>query len=450
MRYGTPINTYFITQGPEDIPTPEELALENRIGEPLNDAVSASNYGFWSGRRPLDHEIDNVDSKMDEGTSPLYRSISKGSQAIFDLLMDSGADPTRTDDGGRDALTYAAVFSELAMLKRLMSYNEAIVRKDTDESASTSSSTTEEPTGEFRATLSVNRRDKVRGTRHTSTVCGPTPRRTTAAAYYSTSPSPSCGPPTQAAPYATSTTARRRHPNRPPSVTLAASLATSLVFSSARILTLQPARDTDNPLPQPLLFNLGRVFPSVRSMDMGKAQQLGEEAVVKTVDDLPSLRAEAVVKTIDDLPSLRVVWDGQADEGGEDGAGRDDKGSSEKEKGKGMEHRIRHISQRILRYPTLLRCCGGRGGRWGADEGELLVWSRLFPTSIKAITTLPKLDYITLTTDDALPVESLHDDGEAGVAERLSPHGFAAVQTGPCSVELCCIGRGCPSRRASD
>jgi len=55
---------YFITQGPEDIPTPEELALENRIGEPLNDAVSASNYGFWSGRRPLDHEIDNVDSKM--------------------------------------------------------------------------------------------------------------------------------------------------------------------------------------------------------------------------------------------------------------------------------------------------------------------------------------------------------------------------------------------------
>ncbi|CEM02284.1 unnamed protein product [Vitrella brassicaformis CCMP3155] len=185
---------YFITQGPEDIPTPEELALENRIGEPLNDAVNASNYGFaerWiraggispdtpdkSNRRPLDHAIDNVDIKMvrllldlgadlnyntnkDEGISPLHRSISKGSRAIFDLLMDRGADPTRTDDGGRDALTYAAIFGELAMLKRLMTYNEAIVRKDTDEGASISTSTTEEATGDFRSTLNVNRRDKM-------------------------------------------------------------------------------------------------------------------------------------------------------------------------------------------------------------------------------------------------------------------------------------------------
>ncbi|CEM18746.1 unnamed protein product [Vitrella brassicaformis CCMP3155] len=120
----------------------------------------------------------------------------------------------------------------------------------------------------------------------------------------------------------------------------------------ARTLTLQPARDTDNPLPQPLLFNLGRVFPSVRSMDMGKAQQLGEEAVVKTVDDLPSLRAVRFARqpschgvfpaVVQDSggPLLRIkcafhkcrdgsgdwsVWEGPADEGGEDGAGGADR-----------------------------------------------------------------------------------------------------------------------------
>ena len=68
------------------------------------------------------------------------------------------------------------------------------------------------------------------------------------------------------------------------------SLLPKLVFTSASTLTLQPATDTDHPLPQPLLFNLGRVFPSVRCVDLGRAQQLGEEAVVKTIDDLPSLR----------------------------------------------------------------------------------------------------------------------------------------------------------------
>ncbi|CEL97908.1 unnamed protein product [Vitrella brassicaformis CCMP3155] len=288
-------------------------------------------------------------------------------------------------------------------------------------------------------------------------------------------------------------------------LTLAASLATSvtfstslaedniiqafyfllpkLVFSSARTLTLQPATDTDNPLPQPLLFNLGRVFPSVQFVEMGSAHQLGEEAVVKTIDDLPSLRVVRFARQPSFheqpffLPSylsncasggrlLHVkcafhkcldgsenwsLWEGQADEGSEDGAGGAcssskmeidvsvgeagaDKGSSNK--GKGIEHRIRHISVFLA---TNFAAEGGEGdGR--TDEGELLlrlpVWSRLFRTCVKAITTLPKLDYITLTTDDALPVESLHDDGEGGVAERLSPHGFAAVQTGPCSVEL--------------
>ncbi|CEM17704.1 unnamed protein product [Vitrella brassicaformis CCMP3155] len=302
------------------------------------------------------------------------------------------------------------------------------------------------------------------------------------------------------------------------------SLLPKLVFTSARTLTLQKARDTNNPLPQPLLFNLGRVFPSVRSIDMGRARQLGEEAVVKAIDDLPSLRILRFARQPSFhgkpffLPSylrncagagplLHIkcafytgmngsedwsVWEGQPDEGGEDGAGGADSGSKmdmdvslgeaegdkgSSNKGKGIERRIRHISV-FFATPLFWGAAEagvgdgelGRGGRWGvrweadgwrwrvfryfaaeggeggeegeedeeweADKPEMLVWSRLFRTCVKAIATLPKLDYITLTTDDTLPVESLHEDGEAGVAERLSPHGFAAVQTGPCSVEL--------------
>ncbi|CEM23866.1 unnamed protein product [Vitrella brassicaformis CCMP3155] len=189
------------------------------------------------------------------------------------------------------------------------------------------------------------------------------------------------------------------------------SLLPKLVFSSARTLTLQPARDTDNPLPQPLLFNIGRVFPSVRSIDMGKAHQLGEEAVVKTIDDLPSLRVVcferqpsfheqpvflpsylrncasggrllhvkcAYYKSLDGSEDWSL-WEGQPDEGSEDGAGGADSGSkmeidvsvgeaegdkcsSNKGKGKGIEHRIQHISVFLA---TNFAAEGGEG-----DEDE--------------------------------------------------------------------------------
>ncbi|CEM32447.1 unnamed protein product [Vitrella brassicaformis CCMP3155] len=281
------------------------------------------------------------------------------------------------------------------------------------------------------------------------------------------------------------------------------SLLPKLVFSSARTLTLQPARDTDNPLPPPLLFNLGRVFPSVRSIDLGRAQQLGEEAVVKTIDDLPSVRVVrfacppryvAFVPERPDgffLPSylrncssegplLHIkgafrspfggsegwsLWDGEEEEGEEEEEEEEEDESSEDGMDSRAEVPVGEADAGGEGADTSLGTAEGRSqegrssggiecrirrisvffsaGYEPEPEDPLEEWTDrpppftdLFDTCIEAITTLPKLERITLTTNDTFTIDMLDEDSSCGVEERLSPHGFAAVQTGPCSVEL--------------
>ncbi|CEL97879.1 unnamed protein product [Vitrella brassicaformis CCMP3155] len=278
-------------------------------------------------------------------------------------------------------------------------------------------------------------------------------------------------------------------------LTLAASLATSvtfptslaqdnvipafyfllpkLVFTSARTLTLQPATDTDNPLPEPLLFSLGRIFPAVRCVDLGKAHQLAEEAVVNVIDDLPSLRVARFARPpgfmgrvpirrdsfflpsylrscSGDGPLLQVkgafqsrfdgseswsLWEGEGEGEEEEDESSEEDSASEAEVPVGqtggtrwrVEHRIRRISVYFS------------AGYAPEPEGIWLdrpAFTDLFDTCIKAITALPKLERITLTTDDPFPGYLLHECGWCGVGNRLSLHGFDAVQAGPCSVEL--------------
>mmetsp|Transcript_46757 Transcript_46757/g.116525 ORF Transcript_46757/g.116525 Transcript_46757/m.116525 type:complete len:598 (-) Transcript_46757:436-2229(-) len=268
-------------------------------------------------------------------------------------------------------------------------------------------------------------------------------------------------------------------------------LLPKLLFSSARTLTLQPARDTDNPLPQPLLFNLGRVFPSVRSIDMGKAQQLGEGAVVKTIDDLPSLRVvrfarQAILcgpegfflpsylrNCASDGPLLHIkgafyssfavddgwsLWEGEEEESGAEApVGKADGG--DKNAGSGTreemsvgtaERRSKEggsggIARRIRRISVVFSADyepedaeeDGLNPKPLNPRVDREAFGYLFDTCIKAISTLPNLECITLRAHSEFPMGLLHTGGKGAVGRRLSRCGFVAVQTGPCSVELC-------------
>jgi len=244
------------------------------------------------------------------------------------------------------------------------------------------------------------------------------------------------------------------------------SLLPKLVFSSARTLNLSSSFLMDRPLPQPLLFHLGRLFPSVRCVDLGKGQQLGEEAVVKVIDDLPSLRMvrfarrlsyrgpyfflpSCLRKCTGDGPALHVkgsfrsrvdgseswsLWDGEeeGDESSEDDI--DSAGEADGGRKDGIERRIRRITVYFSAGYASQPEKDAEEEEW--IDRERPAFEGLFATCIKAITTLPKLERITLSTDDVCPLDFLHQGGRHAVESRLSRHGFVAVQTGTCRVEL--------------
>ena len=83
---------------------------------PLHSAVAARNR---EAAASLLAAGSRVDARQEQGFTPLQAAAQNGDDALVDLLVASGADPTLTDDAGRDAAALAREAGHHELARRL-------------------------------------------------------------------------------------------------------------------------------------------------------------------------------------------------------------------------------------------------------------------------------------------------------------------------------------------
>ena len=108
------------------------VPVETRVWNPLHSAAEGGNEVIIENL--LSSGLD-IDSRGNDGTTPLMVAAAKGEEKTVDLLLSKGADPFLKNFMGRNLLHAAAEGGNSSIMRSILSYDIDINSKDDESSA---------------------------------------------------------------------------------------------------------------------------------------------------------------------------------------------------------------------------------------------------------------------------------------------------------------------------